>query len=490
MSKDKLQLLSPLFLKYQADFEKNPRSRVFAYLAETYRKLSMHDKAMEILSQGIRYHPSYVMGYVGMAYCYYDLKQFNLAYTTLRPWVETNRDNLRMQRLFADICLEIAKKEEALDTLKYLLFINPKDKEVAEIVVKLEKEIESRYRPEHKPIYIPPKDLTTEPSEVDANTFFDLDKLENKPLSSDLDNWQTINLKPESKKELTEIAPEKESSDDNLDHWNVKKIEEFKEELREEFKQEFKEELKDEIKEEIKEELKEELKEEVNFVLIEDVKVDDQEQTIVPFIAAPKVEQKLIGFDPLEDEERSFEVIKPTPIETIAEKPQAVVSPFVTHTLVDLYCGQGHIEKALEVLEKILILNPSDQKTIDKIIEIKALMVPIEPVSTIRRAHVVEPAPTQELKIEQLEDLTATIEVDEIQLEPVAPINLVSVDELEDQSEEQGRMNLMNIIDEKLGGIVIEESVIEKERKQKVIDKLSVFLSKIQKRALEYQARL
>lgn len=68
------------------------------------------------------------------------------------------------------------------------------------------------------------------------------------------------------------------------------------------------------------------------------------------------------------------------------------------------------------------------------------------------------------------------------------PINLVSVDELEDQSEEQGRMNLMNIIDEKLGGIVIEESVIEKERKQKVIDKLSVFLSKIQKRALEYQA--
>ena len=57
MSKDKIQLLSPLFLKYQADYEKNPRSRVFAPLAETYRKLGMTDKAMEILSQGIRFHP-------------------------------------------------------------------------------------------------------------------------------------------------------------------------------------------------------------------------------------------------------------------------------------------------------------------------------------------------------------------------------------------------------------------------------------------------
>jgi tetratricopeptide (TPR) repeat protein len=474
MSKDKLQLLSPLFLKYQADFEKNPRSRVFAYLAETYRKLGMHDKAMEILSQGIRYHPSYVMGYVGMAYCYYDLKQFNLAYTTLRPWVETNRDNLRMQRLFAEICLEIAKKEEALDTLKYLLFINPKDKEVAEIVVKLEKEIEERYRPEHKPIYIPAKDLTTEPNEIDANTFFDLDKLENKPLSSDLDNWQTINLKPESKKEIGEIAPVKETAEENLDHWNVKRIEE----------------LKEEIEEGIREELKEEPSSTVNFVLIEDVKEEKSEEFPVENLEiAQKENTKLLTFDPFEEEDRTFEVIEQKIGDFEEEKPRVSASPFVTHTLVDLYCGQGHIEKALEVLEKILILNPNDQKTIDKIAEIKTLMGPIEPMVS----EVVEPnspAVTQELKIEQLEDLTATSGLDEIYEEPVSSIKLVSVDELDDQSEEQGRLNLMNIIDEKLGSIVIDESAIEKERKQKVIDRLSVFLAKIQKRALEYQARL
>ncbi len=134
MSKDKIQLLSPLFLKYQNDFEKNPRSRVFAPLAEAYRKLGMTDKAMEILSNGIRFHPTYTMGYLGLAFCYFDLKQFNLAYSTLRPLLESSRDNIRLQKLFSEICIELGKKEEALETLKYLLFINPIDKTVGELV--------------------------------------------------------------------------------------------------------------------------------------------------------------------------------------------------------------------------------------------------------------------------------------------------------------------------------------------------------------------
>ena len=119
MSKEKTQLLSPLFLKYQADYEKNPRSRVFAPLAETYRKLGMTDKAMEILSQGIRFHPNYVMGYLGLAFCYFDLRQYSLAYNTLKPLIETSRNNIRLQKLFAEICLELGYKEEALDTFKY-----------------------------------------------------------------------------------------------------------------------------------------------------------------------------------------------------------------------------------------------------------------------------------------------------------------------------------------------------------------------------------
>ena len=154
MEKENKLLFSSLFLKYQADFEKNPKSRVFAPLAEIYRKVGMTEKSMEILSQGLRIHPTYLMGYLGLSFCYYDLKQYNLAYTTLRPFVEENRDNIRLQKLYSKICIAIAKKDEALETLKYLLFINPRDREIANDVQELERELDKLSENIHRPILL------------------------------------------------------------------------------------------------------------------------------------------------------------------------------------------------------------------------------------------------------------------------------------------------------------------------------------------------
>ena len=47
--------------------------------------------------------------------------------------------------------------------------------------------------------------------------------------------------------------------------------------------------------------------------------------------------------------------------------------PVVTHTLVDLYCNQRHFDKAIEVLEKILELNPGDERSITKLEEVRRL---------------------------------------------------------------------------------------------------------------------
>lgn len=363
MSKDKIQLLSPLFLKYQSDFEKNPRSRVFAPLAETYRKLGMNDKAMEILSQGIRFNPSYLMGYLGLAFCYYDLHQYNLAYSTIRPLIESNRDNIRLQKLFADVCLELGKKEEALETLKYIMFINPRDKNVAELLTKVEREVDDKYKPHHKPIIIPDIELT--------------DQIEypKKSESNDFDDWMTIDLNSESKGPKTTAAQ-------SFDHWNIKKADE---------------------------ELPKIIEEPRSFHVHLDLDRDEED----------------------EDEEENDD--------------GAINAPLVTHTLVDLYCGQGHIEKALEVLEKILLLNPNDQKTIHKIKEIQALVQPLE-------------------KYDQVKD--------------------------QENTEEDGRRHLMNLIDEKLGPIEPVQEDSREELARLVEEKLSLFLKKIQKRALDYQARV
>jgi tetratricopeptide (TPR) repeat protein len=405
MSKDKTQLLSPLFLKYQSDFEKNPRSRVFAPLAETYRKLGMTNKAMEILSQGIRFHPSYTMGYLGLSFCYFDLKQFGLAYSTIRPLVEVSRDNIRLQKLFAEICIELNYKDEALDTYKYLLFINPRDKDIATKVLNLEQVIEEQYRPNHKPIFIPESQFSS-----------DVEKVKNQLTENhiDFDDWMAVDLS-KVQKPLINIDP--------YEPWKVEKGE-------------------------------------LNIIKNENIQTD--KKTDFNYVE--------LDFNDEDETETDSKRVE----DSVVLDLETDETPMVTHTLVDLYCGQGHIEKALELLEKILLLNPNDKKTISKILEISSMMEPYE---------------SKEYKpVEHTSSSTGE-----------SGKFLVSL------SEEDGRKNLMNLFDQQI--IHVENTVPEtgknnlstqhklnlqitsdKDKKQQIEKKLALFLKKIQKRALDYQA--
>jgi tetratricopeptide (TPR) repeat protein len=426
MSKDKIQLLSPLFLKYQADFEKNPRSRVFAPLAETYRKLGMTDKAMEILSQGIRFHPTYVMGYLGLSFCYYDLKQYTLAYSTLRPLVENSRDNIRLQKLFAEICLLLNYKEEALDTYKYLLFINPRDKEVADQVLRLEHLIEEQYRPVHQPIYIPETEFNS--PQTLSSQVFDIDKLENRPNASkaDFDDWMALDLSREQK--------ESKVSDPN-DFWSLQKGE---------------------------------------------TQLDLKPEDIV-------FKQEELSTSPVmevESENFNNRDYHNTGLKIDLDFDDEAQIPLVTHTLVDLYCGQGHIEKALEILGKILILNPKDQKTINKISEIKALMNPFN-----EEEETSETTSGEDGEFNFDESMFSSTPVKTKSEKPVGP----KLSVLKDVSEEDGRKHLMSIFDEQIKPQETAEaknSTDDQEKIRALEEKLSQFLKKIQKRALDYQARV
>ncbi len=127
-----------LFEKYSRIFEANPHSTVFAPLAECYRKMGRKDKALSLLREGIKNHPDYLLGYLGLAQCYYDLEQLNLAYNTLKPLIEKNRENIKLQRLFAKVCEGTNHESLALESYKYLLFLNPRDAEAASKVRLLE----------------------------------------------------------------------------------------------------------------------------------------------------------------------------------------------------------------------------------------------------------------------------------------------------------------------------------------------------------------
>ncbi|MBH47630.1 MAG: hypothetical protein CME71_05625 [Halobacteriovorax sp.] len=261
-----------LVKKFEDALARDPSSRVFAQLGEVYRKMAMVDKAMHVYREGIKRHPSYVLGYLGLAFCYYDLEQFQLVYATLKPLVDSNRDNIRLQRLFASCCEKLNYNQEALATWKYLLFINPKDPESIAKVTALEAE----------PL--------AEKNELSAPQIFEIDQLKASPVD-DVDDWVRVDLeKP-----------------------NADIVKESQKEL-----------------------------EKVHMISLEDV--------------AEKIEQ-------------------------------AEESPLMSLTLVDLYIAQGHVEKAMDVLEKMLELNPSDLRVKEKIAEIDQVQTSVEEEQTEEDAH-------------------------------------------------------------------------------------------------------
>tara|TARA_Y100000768_G_C23991165_1_gene693303 strand:- start:59 stop:1006 length:948 start_codon:yes stop_codon:yes gene_type:complete len=267
---------SSLLAKYTLQYEKNPKSRVFAPLAEIYRKLGMMDEAFELLKNGIRYHPSYTLGYIVLANCYYDNRNYEMAYNTVRPFVAQNLENITLQKLFGDVCEKLGFLEEALQTYKYLLLLNPRDEIVANAVKYLEEDL----------------------AEVEEENF-DLKETS----ESNEDDWVQMNFN------------QKENSDENsVENWQVTKkspLEEFKEEV-------------------VSKKLK-----------ISEHELDDQ------------------FFHEDFDNENS-------------EQSHEDEAPIITHTLVDLYCKQGHIDKAKEILENILELHPKDQATKNRLAELSS----------------------------------------------------------------------------------------------------------------------
>lgn len=247
-----------LIEKYEDQLQKDPRSRVFAPLSEIYRKMGLIDRALNILKDGIRFNPDYVLGFLGLAACYRDLNQYQLNYVMLKPLLHSNRDNIRLLKYFAESCEKTNNFDEALETYKFILFLNSKDIEVAEKVKNLEEK--------------PALNNTIKAQSID----FQEEVIENSQNNPSIDDWILLDI-GESQKQTTPKAP-----------------------------------------------------------------------------------------------------IRKQEIEIKNEKPKAIqadqVTPVITHTLVDLYLNQGHIEKALEILNKILLLNPTDEKTLKKKTEVELLV--------------------------------------------------------------------------------------------------------------------
>ncbi len=190
--------LNNLLSKYLNQYKKNPRSRVFAPLAETYRKIGMLDEALKTLKEGLKFHSNYQLALLVLGNCYYDMQEFNKSYEILKPITEKHVDNLKLYQLFAEVCLKLSLEDEALNAFKNVLFLNPYSEEAAVKVAELEESSKLKEK-------------------------FEIIHDESSPLAIEQtveEDWVAIDL---SQNETNETVQEPLSEEDQLDNWAMNK---------------------------------------------------------------------------------------------------------------------------------------------------------------------------------------------------------------------------------------------------------------------------
>jgi tetratricopeptide (TPR) repeat protein len=128
----------PLIYTYLKKYQEDPGSRVFAPLAEAYRKAGFIDEAIEIAREGLRVHPGFIGGRVALARALFDKHYYAEVIRELTPVVQDVPDNLVAQRLLAESFLMLGRLAEALDAFKMLLYFAPQDPDTAKMVRELE----------------------------------------------------------------------------------------------------------------------------------------------------------------------------------------------------------------------------------------------------------------------------------------------------------------------------------------------------------------
>jgi tetratricopeptide (TPR) repeat protein len=127
------------FREYLRRYQQDPTSRVFAPLAEAYRRLGRLDEAIDICLEGLDHHPDFHGGRVALAKCYFDKRKFKEARTELERVIQYTPENLMAQRLLGETFLALKDSISALHCLKMALLLSPEDVALAEKVYALEK---------------------------------------------------------------------------------------------------------------------------------------------------------------------------------------------------------------------------------------------------------------------------------------------------------------------------------------------------------------
>lgn len=110
----------------------NPTSRIFAPLADAYRRAGRLSEAIAVCRQGLNHHPDYLSGLVVLARSYHDTGDLDAAGDTFRRVLASDPHNVGAVRALAEIARSRGDDEEALRFGERALALEPGDEELRE----------------------------------------------------------------------------------------------------------------------------------------------------------------------------------------------------------------------------------------------------------------------------------------------------------------------------------------------------------------------
>jgi len=120
------------------EFQRNPRSLIFVSLAELYRAEGLPRQALDILEEGLSHHAGLPSALLSKARCYFDLRRFAEAGSLCGEILSRNPDNIKAQKLQADIFLRLGQRKAAIRALSRVVTLFPQDREAIKALEELE----------------------------------------------------------------------------------------------------------------------------------------------------------------------------------------------------------------------------------------------------------------------------------------------------------------------------------------------------------------
>jgi len=124
--------------KFAERWSLDPKSRVFAQLADAYRKAGMLEEAIQVCLEGLRDHPNYASARVVLGRAYLEKGALSEAEAEFLRVIELSPDNLLAHRTVGEIYQRQGRWAEALVHYQTVLDLNPFDREVKELLAELE----------------------------------------------------------------------------------------------------------------------------------------------------------------------------------------------------------------------------------------------------------------------------------------------------------------------------------------------------------------